>query len=122
MLLMAPVCIGVVATSTALLIAAGVAAATTAVTVSEAHQSGKSQKSAAEEAARTQERLFQESQQRFEGGAQSLLSQVPEPEVIKTQAKEEALKRRQRASQTIFTSPVGLINEPQTFRKTLLGQ
>ncbi len=91
----------------------------TAVSVSQAHQAGKAQKSAAEEASRTQERLFQESQQRF---SQAILPAIPEPEVIKETAKEEAKKRRMLAAQTILTSPAGLIGEPTVFRKTLLGQ
>ena len=98
-------------------------AATTAVSANISANIAGPQKSAAEEASRTQERLFEASAKRFEtaalpGGALV----IPEPEAIKDTAKEAALKRRQLAARTILTSPVGLINEPAVYRKTLLGQ
>ena len=110
--------LGLVATSTAILIAAAVAAATTAVTVSEAHQAGKAQKSAAEAAGRTQAQAFEASQQSFA----ALLPQIPQPEAIKEQAKEEATRRKKQQALTVLTSPVGIVGEPNISRKTLLGQ
>lgn len=105
-----------IATSTAMLIAAGVAAAGTAATLSAQHQAGKAQQSAAEAAARTQQQAFEASQQAFASLA------VPEPEAIKDQAKAEALRRKQQQALTILTSPVGIVGEPNIARKTLLGQ
>lgn len=102
---------------------AGLAAGGTAVAANVGENVASAQKSAAEEAARTQTRLFEESTQRFEQSFQTaVLPGIPEPEVIKDQAKAEAKKRRQVAAQTILTSPSGIIGEPQVFRKTLLGQ
>ena len=96
-----------------------VGATTTTVSLSQANTAAKTQKSAAEQAARQQEEAFAASQQAF---AQDILPAIPQPEAIKDKAKEEALKRRQRAAQTILTSPVGIIGEPNIARKTLLGQ
>jgi len=105
-----------------MLIAAGVAAATaaatTAVSVSQAHQAGKAQKGASEDAARRQEQAFAASQQAFTG----LLPAIPQPEAIKEQAKEEATRRKKLQALTILTSPVGVVGEPNISRKTLLGQ
>ena len=103
----------------ALLIGAVAGATGTAVAASQANTAGKTQNSLAQDAARRQEQAFAASQQTF---TQEILPAAPVPEVIKEQAKEEALRRRQRAAQTILTSSVGIVGEPNIARKTLLGQ
>lgn len=47
---------------------------------------------------------------------------LPEPEKIKDTAREDALKRQRLRTQTVLTSPVGLQDEPNLGRKSLLGQ
>jgi hypothetical protein len=85
----------------------------------EAREDVKRQKSLADTAIRQQQDVFNQAQQRFE---EAILPQVPEPEVIKTRAKDRALARRRLAASTILTSPIGIATEPEVSRKTLLGQ
>ena len=46
---------------------------------------------------------------------------VPEPEVIKEEARESVKKRLRRRTQRILTSPVGIEDEANIAVKTLLG-
>lgn len=46
---------------------------------------------------------------------------IPEPEVIKEEAKQEALERRARAARTVFTPPLSLVPEEKVAKKKLLG-
>jgi len=46
---------------------------------------------------------------------------LPDPEAIKDQAKDDARRRLAGRTKTILTSGAGIIDEPQTKVKTLLG-